>query len=48
MGSINENEDGFLFMLGDVTGKGVAASMLMTQMHAVFHSLTNFNVTLIK
>ena len=43
---INENEDGFLFMLGDVTGKGVAASMLMTQMHAVFHSLTNLNFPL--
>ena len=42
----NENEDGFLFMLGDVTGKGVAASMLMTQMHAVFHSLTNLNFPL--
>ena len=43
---INENEDGFIFMLGDVTGKGVAASMLMTQMHAVFHSLTNLNFPL--
>ena len=43
---LNKNEDGFLFMLGDVTGKGVAASMLMTQMHAVFHSLTNLNFPL--
>jgi len=43
---MNKNEDGFLFMLGDVTGKGVAASMLMTQMHAVFHSLTYLNFPL--
>ena len=43
---MNKNEDGFLFMLGDVTGKGVAASILMTQMHAVFHSLTYLNFPL--
>jgi sigma-B regulation protein RsbU (phosphoserine phosphatase) len=28
-----------LFMLGDVSGKGVAASMLMAQLHAFFRSL---------
>lgn len=27
------------FLLGDVSGKGVAASMLMTQLHAMFRSL---------
>src|SRR5580765_5971242 len=27
------------FVLGDVSGKGVAASMLMTQLHALFRSL---------
>ena len=33
--------DGHLFFaLGDVSGKGVAASMLMTQLHAMFRSLT--------
>lgn len=33
--------DGHLFfVLGDVSGKGVAASMLMTQLHALFRSLT--------
>ena len=32
-------EGGGLFMLGDVTGKGVAASMLMAQLHAIFRSL---------
>lgn len=29
----------FYFFLGDVSGKGVAASMLMTQLHAMFRSL---------
>jgi phosphoserine phosphatase RsbU/P len=33
--------DGQLFFaVGDVSGKGVAASMLMTQLHALFRSLT--------
>ena len=33
--------DGQLFfVLGDVSGKGVAASMLMAQLHALFRSLT--------
>lgn len=33
--------DGQLFfVVGDVSGKGVAASMLMTQLHALFRSLT--------
>jgi phosphoserine phosphatase RsbU/P len=29
----------FYFMLGDVTGKGVAASMLMSHLHAMFRAL---------
>jgi sigma-B regulation protein RsbU (phosphoserine phosphatase) len=33
------DEGGGLFMLGDVTGKGVAASILMAQLHAIFRSL---------
>jgi sigma-B regulation protein RsbU (phosphoserine phosphatase) len=33
-------EDGTLFMLlGDVSGKGIAASMLMSHLHAIFRSL---------
>jgi phosphoserine phosphatase RsbU/P len=32
-------DDGLFFMLGDVSGKGIAASMLMTQLHAIFRSL---------
>jgi len=30
----------FLFLMGDVTGKGVAASILMSQLHAIFRSLS--------
>jgi len=36
---ISLSDGSFYFMLGDVSGKGVAASMLMNQLHAVFHSL---------
>ncbi len=40
-----EGEDGgLLFVVGDVSGKGVAASMLMSHLHAVFHSLVSFNL----
>jgi sigma-B regulation protein RsbU (phosphoserine phosphatase) len=35
-----------LFMLGDVSGKGVAASMLMAQLHALFRSLTGMALPL--
>jgi sigma-B regulation protein RsbU (phosphoserine phosphatase) len=35
---------GFLFIVGDVSGKGVAASMLMTQLHATFRSLNAFGL----
>jgi sigma-B regulation protein RsbU (phosphoserine phosphatase) len=39
--------DGHLFfVLGDVSGKGVAASMLMTQLHALFRGLTSMNLPL--
>jgi sigma-B regulation protein RsbU (phosphoserine phosphatase) len=34
-----ETEEGFLFLLGDVAGKGVAASMLMSHLHATFRTL---------
>lgn len=39
--------DGQLFFaIGDVSGKGVAASMLMAQLHALFRSLTGMNLPL--
>ena len=34
------------FMLGDVSGKGVAASMRMTQLHALFRSLIGMSLPL--
>jgi sigma-B regulation protein RsbU (phosphoserine phosphatase) len=35
-----------LFLLGDVSGKGVAASMVMTQLHALFRSLAGMSLPL--
>jgi len=32
-----------LFVVGDVSGKGIAASLLMSHLHAVFHSLNGFD-----
>ncbi|MEA2446340.1 MAG: phosphoserine phosphatase RsbU/P, partial [Thermoleophilales bacterium] len=34
------------FALGDVSGKGVAASMLMAHLHAMFHTLASINLPL--
>lgn len=36
-----ENPGSLYFFLGDVSGKGVAASLLMSHLHAVFRSLYN-------
>lgn len=36
---INASDGAFFFMLGDVSGKGVAASMLMAHLHALYRSL---------
>ena len=41
-----ETHDGLLFMLGDVSGKGVAASMLMSHLHATFRSLAEAGLPL--
>ena len=39
------NESGDLFfMLGDVSGKGIAASMLMAHLHAIFRSLITLDL----
>src|SRR5271156_4078193 len=37
-----------VFLLGDVAGKGVAASLLMTHLHAMFRSLTGVGLALDK
>jgi sigma-B regulation protein RsbU (phosphoserine phosphatase) len=39
-------DDQLFFVVGDVSGKGLAASMLMTQLHALFRSLTAMNLPL--
>jgi sigma-B regulation protein RsbU (phosphoserine phosphatase) len=41
-----QSDGQLLFMLGDVSGKGVAASMLMTQLHALFRGLTGMSLPL--
>jgi sigma-B regulation protein RsbU (phosphoserine phosphatase) len=41
-----ELNGGLLFLLGDVSGKGVAASMLMSHLHATFRSLADANLSL--
>jgi phosphoserine phosphatase RsbU/P len=41
-----EAKNGLLFMLGDVSGKGVAASMLMSHLHATFRSLADVDLPL--
>lgn len=43
---IIENGDEFYFILGDVSGKGMAASLLMSNLHAIFHSLVPTNLPL--
>jgi sigma-B regulation protein RsbU (phosphoserine phosphatase) len=39
-------DGGLYFMLGDVSGKGVAASMLMAQLHATFRTLIEVGMPL--
>lgn len=40
------SDGGLLFLFGDVSGKGVAASMLMSHLHATFRSLARANLPL--
>lgn len=37
-------QDDFYFLLGDVSGKGVAAALLMSHLHAIFRSLVNIGL----
>jgi sigma-B regulation protein RsbU (phosphoserine phosphatase) len=41
-----ESNGSFLFLLGDVAGKGVAASMLMSHLHATFRTLAGQHLPL--
>jgi sigma-B regulation protein RsbU (phosphoserine phosphatase) len=40
--------DELYFVLGDVSGKGIAASMLMSNLHAIFHSLVPLGLDLVE
>jgi phosphoserine phosphatase RsbU/P len=41
-----EHNDSFLFLIGDVAGKGVAASMLMSNLHGTFRTLARQQLAL--
>ena len=43
---VDAGASGLYFMLGDVSGKGVAASMLMAQLHAMFRTLISVGLSL--
>jgi sigma-B regulation protein RsbU (phosphoserine phosphatase) len=43
---VDGGESGLFFVLGDVSGKGVAASMLMAHLHAMFRSLISVGLSL--
>lgn len=41
-----EHDGSLFFFLGDVSGKGIAASLLMTQIHALFRNLLTLGIPL--
>jgi sigma-B regulation protein RsbU (phosphoserine phosphatase) len=41
-----DEDSTLIFLLGDVSGKGVAASMLMTHLHAMFRALSGIGLAL--
>jgi len=43
---VEAGKDGLYFMVGDVSGKGVAASMLMAHLHAMFRTLIPLELSL--
>jgi sigma-B regulation protein RsbU (phosphoserine phosphatase) len=43
---VDSGESNLYFILGDVSGKGVAASMLMAHLHAMFRTLISFGLPL--
>jgi sigma-B regulation protein RsbU (phosphoserine phosphatase) len=45
---IKAEQGNFYFILGDVSGKGVAASMLMTHLHAMFRTLISLGLPLLQ
>jgi len=43
---VDGGKSGLYFMVGDVSGKGIAASMLMSQLHAMFRTLISIGLPL--
>ena len=43
---VDAGERGLYFMLGDVSGKGIAAAMLMSNLHALFRALISAGLSL--
>jgi sigma-B regulation protein RsbU (phosphoserine phosphatase) len=41
---IPADDGSHIFILGDVSGKGVSASLMMSSLHALIHSLQSFNL----
>jgi sigma-B regulation protein RsbU (phosphoserine phosphatase) len=41
---LKDEQKSLLAIVGDVSGKGIAASMLMMHLHAMFHSMLEFNL----
>jgi sigma-B regulation protein RsbU (phosphoserine phosphatase) len=44
----SEDHGDVYFLVGDISGKGVAASLLMSHLHAIFHSLVAMNLSVDK
>ncbi len=38
------NDDSAIFIIGDVSGKGISASLMMTHLHGLIHSLLSFGL----
>ncbi len=38
------NDDSVIFIIGDVSGKGIAASLMMSHLHGLIHSLLSFGL----
>jgi sigma-B regulation protein RsbU (phosphoserine phosphatase) len=38
------NDDSVIFIIGDVSGKGISASLMMTHLHGLIHSLLSFGL----
>ena len=41
-----EQQDDIFFIIGDVSGKGVSASILMSNLHAIFHSIIDAGLSI--